>query len=133
MYDAASNRMIVFGGQNGGGAGGATYPEVWVLTNANGLGGTPSWTQLSPTGGPPPGQYGPTAVYDAVNNRMTVFGGAAQASGILTNAVWVLSHANGLGGTPAWTNIVANGAAGAPPARQNRDSVRSDRGGEARA
>jgi hypothetical protein len=33
------------------------------------------------------------------------------------NAVWTLSHANGLGGTPQWTNIVANGAAGSPPLR----------------
>ena len=41
---------------------------------------------------------------DVANNRMTVFGGAAQGSGIATNAVWVLSNANGLGGTPAWTN-----------------------------
>ncbi len=117
--DGAHNRMIVFGGQNGGGSGGGTYAEVWVLSNANGLGGTPSWTQLSPTGGPPPGQYGPTAIYDVANNRMTVFGGAAQGSGIATNAVWVLSNANGLGGTPAWTNLVAEGAAGAPPVRQN--------------
>jgi len=117
--DGAHNRMIVFGGQNGSGSGGGTYAEVWVLSNANGLGGTPSWTQLSPTGGPPPGQYGPTAIYDVANNRMTVFGGGAQGSGVPTNAVWVLSNANGLGGTPAWTNLVAEGAAGAPPARQD--------------
>jgi len=117
VYDPSSNRLIVWGGQDGGGSPGATYPEVWVLTNANGSGGTSTWSQLSPTGGPPPGQYGATAVYDAANNRMTVFGGGAQGTGNRTNAVWVLTNANGLGGTPAWTNLVPEGAVGSPPAR----------------
>src|ERR1019366_5193182 len=48
------------------------------------------------------------------NNRLTVAGGAAQGSGVPTNAVYVLTHANGLGGTPTWTNLVAEGAAGSP-------------------
>ena len=37
----------------GGYGEGANYNDVWVLQNANGLGGKPKWTQLSPTGGLP--------------------------------------------------------------------------------
>ena len=119
VYDAGSNSLIIFGGQNGGGCVvGCTYSDTWVLSNANGLGGTPAWTQLSPTGGPPPGQYGPSAVYDSVNNVMTVFGGDSGTTGKAVNSVWTLSHANGQGGTPVWTNIVAQGAPGSP---LNRD------------
>lgn len=115
-YDPASNRMVMFAGHNGGGFGGSTYSDTWVLSSANGLGGTPSWTPLTPTGGPPPGQYGTSFVYDAASNRLIVAGGAAFGTGVATNAAWVLSNANGLGGTPAWTNLVAEGAAGAPSA-----------------
>jgi len=120
VYDSATNRMIVFGGQDGSAFGCSTYPDVWVLSNANGLGGTPTWTQLSPTGGPAPGQYGASAVYDPVSNRMVVFGGmgfVGASCQVTTNAVWVLTNANGNSGTPAWINLIAEGAAGSPPAR----------------
>jgi hypothetical protein len=118
VYDPNSNSLIIFGGQDGGGCVvGCTYSDTWVLSNANGLGGTPAWTQLSTTGGPPPGQYGPSAVYDSVNNVMTVFGGDSGSTGKALNSVWTLSHANGQGGTPVWTNIVAQGASGSPPSR----------------
>ncbi len=123
VYDAANNRMIVFGGQNGSGSGGATFRQVWVLTNANGLGGTPAWINLGFTGGPPPGQYGASAVYDPVNNVMIVFAGAAHGTGAPTNAVWTLSNANGLTGTPVWTNTVANGATGSPQRRSFQTAI----------
>ena len=108
VYDAANNRMTIFGGE--------TPNDSWVLSNANGMGGTPAWTKLSPTGGPPKGTVAASAVYDPANNIMTVFGGANPLIAD-TNAVWTLSHANGLGGTPHWTNIVANGALGSPAKR----------------
>jgi hypothetical protein len=123
VYDATNNRMIVFGGQDGSGSGGSTFPEVWVLANANGLGGAPAWTQLSFSGGPPPGQYGASAVYDQANNIMIVFAGAAHGTGKPTNAVWTLSNANGLIGTPVWTNTVANGATGSPAKRSFHSAV----------
>jgi hypothetical protein len=119
-YDNANNRLIIFGGQTGGASSGSTYSDVWVLTNANGLGGTPAWVQLAPSGGPPPGQYAPTAVYDASSNSAVVFGGATKGTGVVANAVWRLSNANGLGSAPAWTNLVAEGAAGSPAARNRQ-------------
>jgi hypothetical protein len=120
IYDSNTNSMIVWAGQDGGGNGCSTFGDVWVLSHANGLGGTPNWTHLSTSGGTPPGQYFPTAVYDSVNNVLTTFGG----NGLVgthcgqTNAVWALSHANGTGGTPVWTNIVPQNAPGSPSNRQ---------------
>ncbi len=102
----------------------ATYSDVWVLSNANGLGGTPNWTQLSPTGGPPAGQYHSTAVYDSSNNIMTVFGGVGRVGTTCqpTNAVWALSHANNTGGSPVWRNLVAQNT-GSPVNRWQHAAV----------
>ena len=99
VYDPANNIMVLYGGNDDSGLRG----DVWVLSHANGVGGTPAWTQLAPSGAPAPrGQL--SAIYDATNNRMTIFGGQG-ASGALGD-VWVLSNANGVGGTPAWSQLV---------------------------
>lgn len=108
MYDATNNRMIVYSGDNGV----VDFTDVWVLSNANGLGGTPAWTQLSPTGSTPDAFDGASAAYDPARNTMIVFGGTN-----FGNSVWTLSNANGLTGTPAWTNLIGNGAAGSPKGR----------------
>lgn len=112
VYDPASNRMIVFGGNNCFTAGAQFYNDVWVLSNANGLGGTPTWTQLSPTGTIPPARESHTAVYDPGSNRMVIFGGGN--SGGILNDVWVLTNANGIGGTPTWKQLEPSGAS-VPP------------------
>jgi len=124
VYDPLSNQMILFGGQNGGGSWGYTYPEVWRLSHANGLGGTPAWSRVATAGTFPPGQALPAAAYDAANNRMTVFGGMAYGTGAGTNAVWALSNANGTElNPPTWTNVVAEGALGSPPAAGWREAT----------
>jgi hypothetical protein len=112
-YDLANNRMIIYGGDNQQ----VTFSDTWVLSNANGLGGAPAWTQLSPSGGPPKGQDSPSLVYDSANNVLIEFAGTKKDFGADTNSVWTLSRANGLGGAPVWKNIVANGAVGSPPKR----------------
>jgi hypothetical protein len=119
VYDATNNQMTIFGG----GDNTQSFSDVWVLSNANGLGGTPVWTQLSPGGAAPMGVFASSAVYDPANNIMTVFGGLNLAGTAATNGVWTLSHANGLGGAPQWTNIVANGKAGSPPKRAAHTAV----------
>jgi hypothetical protein len=117
VYDAASNRMIVYGGDNATGPSPALFGDVWVLTNANGLGGAPTWSQLSPAGGPPPARTEHSAVYDAANNRMIVFGGnESTPCGTGLNDVWVLANANGLGGAPAWSQL---SPAGGPPSARS--------------
>ncbi len=107
VYDPNTNRMIIFGGGDLSGF----FGDVWVLTDANGLavGGSPHWLQLSPTGGPGLRQA-QSAVYDAETNRMYIFAGDGTSGP--TNDVWVLSHANGLGGVPAWHQLMP---AGGPP------------------
>jgi hypothetical protein len=124
VYDAAGNRLIIYGG----GFSSTTFFDVWVLSHANGLGGTPAWQKLSPSGGVPFAGYSASAIYDPANNIMTVFGGYYRTSlspfgFVLCNYVWTLSHANGVGGTPQWTNIIANGAAGSPGKRTGHTAI----------
>jgi hypothetical protein len=67
IYDIANNRMIVFGGQDNFGY----QNDIHVLT----LGATPTWSTPTISGTPPAGRLGHTAVYDAANQQMVVFGG----------------------------------------------------------
>ncbi len=104
VYDPASDRMIVFGGRNHNGK---NLNDVWVLVNADGSGATPQWVNLIPNGaaGSPPARSGHSSVYDATNNRLIIFGGCSGSCVPALNDVWVLSNANGLGGTPVWTEL----------------------------
>ncbi len=104
VYDPATNRMIVFGGWNG-----PSYNDVWVLENANGVVGTPTWIPLSPdpdpvTGQPPVTRELHTAVYNPLTNRMIVFAGQTRPTNVTLNDVWVLTHASGLANEPPVAN-----------------------------
>jgi hypothetical protein len=128
-YDPSTNRLIVYGGSESlNGQGGCPcniYSDTWVLTNANGTGSQPPvWSQLSPTGTVP--TLGTAAfAYDSAQNKLIVYGGYDGASQPRTDT-WVLSNANGLGGTPVWTQLATVGtpqqsiaaAAGYDPATQ---------------
>jgi hypothetical protein len=117
FYDAMNNRMTIAGGFGPAG----NLNDVWVLTYANGLGGTPTWTQLSPAGGPPSANQDRSVTYDAASNRMTVFGGAVCCITAVYNETWILTHANGLGGTPKWIKL--NPAGTLPSARYSAVAV----------
>ncbi len=106
VYDAANNRMMVFGGNNAG----AYSSDVWVLTNANGLGGVPAWIQLNPAGTLTRENH--AAAYDPATNRMIVFGGDDPTG--IKNEIWILTNANGLGGSPAWMQVVTDGSLPVP-------------------
>jgi hypothetical protein len=121
VYDTSHNRMIVFGGLDAISSccpyNILDYNDVWVLSNANGHGGTPAWTQLQPQGSPPPPRSDHSAVYDSAGNNMYVFGGLSWSnqtqSYTALGDVWKLSNANGLGTTtPTWAQI---GQRGTPP------------------
>jgi hypothetical protein len=116
VYDPASDRMIVFGGRDGKGD---NRNDVWVLTNANGLGGQGQWINLIPNGakGSPGPRSGQSTAYDGLTNRLIIFGGCGGYCTPALNDVWVLTNANGLGGTPAWTQISPAGPL--PTARTN--------------
>jgi len=115
-YDPNTNTLIVFGGSN---CAGGFLNDVWVLSNANGQGGTPAWTQLQPSTAAPAAREGSTAVYDATNNILIIYGG--DAGGAPLGDVWTLSHANGSGGTPAWLQLQPTGTA--PVARTGHTAM----------
>ena len=102
-YDATNNRVIAFFPSNSG-------AQVWVLNNANGLGGTATWTMLLPTGTAPTMTGEASTVYDSPANQLIVYGGCSANCGSPLSGVYVLSHANGLDGTPSWLQSTTNPA-----------------------
>jgi beta-glucosidase len=119
FYDSASNSLVIFGGYQRS-TGNAPVNDVYVLTNANGLGGTAVWAQLSPSGPLPTGRANHSVVYDSSANRMVIFGGIPAASPPLNDA-WMLTNANGAGGTSSWAQIIPAG--GPPPVRYEHTAV----------
>ena len=116
VYDQANNRMTIFAGTNY-----ICCPnhqidknDLWVLANANGIGGTPTWTQQTPLGSLPAPRFGHSAVYDSANNRMLAFGGRDEGSSLTLGDSWQLTNANGMGGTPAWTQLTQLGTPPGP-------------------
>jgi len=116
VLDQLRNRLIVFGGR----AAGSLVSQVWVLSNANGVVGTPAWVQLATAGGPPAPRLGHTVVYDPASNRMIVFAGTTESARL--NDVWVLTNANGTeAGTPTWLSLAPSGPV--PPPRVGASAV----------
>lgn len=116
VYNPTTNRMIVFGGFHDFGAYALTN-DLWVLTNADGTGGKPAWIKLTPSGGPSVRWCFGGVAYDQANNRMIVHGGFDRP-GYCDSALhdtWVLTNADGTGGSPAWTQI----STGGPPLRNH--------------
>ena len=105
VYDPTHNVLIVYAGD----AGSPLFGDVWTLSNANGSGGTPVWSQQSPGGTAPAPRTGQSATFDSVNNRMTIFGGTT--STITFADTWILTNANGVGGVPAWSLLAVTGTA----------------------
>jgi beta-lactam-binding protein with PASTA domain len=112
-YDGVNNRLLVFGGYRWRGI---EYNDVWVLKNANGLGGAPEWQQLAPDGTAPDPRSSMPSHYDPNSNRLIVFGGLRQSvtPAAALDETWALSNANGLGGTPQWTRLASSGTGPGP-------------------
>ncbi|MBI3071700.1 MAG: hypothetical protein HYY84_06175 [Deltaproteobacteria bacterium] len=104
IYDSANKRMIVFGGSAGGSIG---RNDVWALALPNDYPSEPAWSEISPTGTKPNKRYGQSATYDAVNQRMLVFGGKDTDIGQTTNEVWALTLPDA--GTPEWQQLSTTG------------------------
>ena len=95
VYLPSTNTMTIFGGSD---INGAYSGDTWVLSHANGLGGTPTWTRLAfNTKVPVESSRWNSGVIDTVNNRMIMFGGGTSGTG--TDGplwtTWVLTHPNG--------------------------------------
>ena len=114
VYDPGTNKMIVFGGQYG-----ISQSQVWILDNANGLGGIPVWHPVPVSG--PPARQNHQSIYDPGSNRMIVIGGLlnqGNATPQPLNDVWVLTNANGTEPAPSkWLNVTPN-SANVPSPRQ---------------
>ena len=112
IYDHINinQRMIVYGGGSDGGSG-ARLTDVWTLS----LSGTPTWTQITPSGSAPPARIGHTAVYDSAQQRMIIFGGKSGSEFLNdTSALW-------LNGTPTWTELTPSGST--PAARIGHTAI----------
>jgi len=92
VYDPTNNIAIIYGGDKGNVS--TPYSDIWTVSHANGTGGTPVWTLLTPAGKAPNARTQLTATLDTANNRMTVFGGIKGTH--IAGDTWVLINANGL-------------------------------------
>ncbi|MBI1744998.1 MAG: hypothetical protein HYR55_00230 [Acidobacteria bacterium] len=99
VYDSANQRMIVFGG----GQGGALYGDVWSFGLVP---GSEDWTRMRPSGSPTPGQRQVTAAYDPENNRMVFYSGFGGERGFFNIDTWSLDLSTDDG---AWIRIQPSG------------------------
>ena len=104
IYDEPRNRYVFFGGFGFlSPSPGGLYHEIHSLS----LGDTPEWTEIVAVG--PGERHTPQWGYDPANQRMLVFGGYGHHYPNGPNEylydVWQLA----LDGTPAWTELFANG------------------------
>ena len=106
IYDTNRNRFIIWGGLAGNNTSNNTYfNDTWELkADAN---GEYQLTKLATTGTKPSARWLAAAVYDAVNDRMVIFGGDNGSSYL--NDVYALSFSGGADG--AWSSITPSGTA----------------------
>jgi len=82
--------MTIFGGAVRSGA----LNDTWVLSHANGIGGTSTWTRLTSSGRPPlPATRWNNGGFDSLNNRMIMFGGSFSEGPL--GSTWVLTDPSG--------------------------------------
>ena len=101
--DEARNRLIIYGG----GPYTGLFNDIWALN----LTGTPSWSRIDPSGGPPPPTWGPLAVYDSFGDRLIVGMGASDVNYTTNSNLFAVN----LAGPPVWTPFTPSGST--PPGR----------------
>ena len=106
VYDPTTNRLMIFGGA---GKDAEMFNDIWVLTNANGLGGRAKWVRVTPKGEAPIARYHHSAVFDPASNRMTIYGGYNDVLKTQSAELWVLQGANGLGQWAEWKQLRTRG------------------------
>jgi len=82
-YDELNQRMVIFGGDRDSTLN--LTDEMWGMR----LGATPGWSLMVPTGAKPTARFAHTSVYDAVNQRIVIYGGLDSTFTEL-NDVWVI-------------------------------------------
>lgn len=86
-YDAARNRIVLFGGQ----VSGVNQNDTWLFDGTN-------WTRVFPANSPVP-RYGHRMVYDAARQQVVLFGGHRGDTRL--NDTWVWDGTNWTQKTPA--------------------------------
>ena len=100
VYDAASGKVVMFGGIE---KGGALLADTWLYDP-----GANAWTQVTATGTGPSARGGHAMVYEPATGKVLLFGGKDD-SGVL-NDTWTFDVA-----TTTWTRLEP--ANGSPTAR----------------
>lgn len=108
VYDAAKDRMIIFGGSIDDSYAGGVNNDVWELT----LRGLPKWTKLTTSGVSPAARRNGTAVFDPLRNRMVIYGGAIPTPGVFLADAWSLDFNTD---PPTWSQLLPAGTV--PPGR----------------
>jgi galactose oxidase-like protein len=93
VYDSARDRFLLLFGYDGAHA----LSDVWELR----ISSTPAWRQLAPGGAAPASRAAEMCVYDAVRDRVLVFGGGTNSGNL--NDMWALNF--GGGGDGAWQSL----------------------------
>ncbi len=118
IYDAAGDRMVLFGGTRDWKAG---LDDVYALDLSGGVDGL-AWTKLEPTGRAPSRRFDHAAAWHPTLRWMVVFGGTRDGNRALSDA-FVLDVSTD---TPTWAPLDASGASPAasrgPAAAYSADS-----------
>jgi len=103
VYDAAGDRMLIFGGSTSDGYYGAKN-DVWELD----LHSTPVWKYVVVQGTLPPARRSGAAVFDPIRNRMIIYGGfdAVPNSDQFLADAWALDFNTS---PPVWSQLNPSG------------------------
>jgi hypothetical protein len=94
IYDPVRDRMIVYAGT----VSGSYYSrDMWALS----LSGTPTWSEVAPSGPVPPASNSPVVIYDPLGDRVIMTNGNSTSGIGEYTAVWSLP----LSGTLAWSQV----------------------------
>ena len=96
-HDAARNRFLIFGGGPD-----VILGDLWALT----LNGTPTWTQISPSGSAPLPSWGAVAAFDPVGDRLIVGMGSVDLTYTVNSSLYSVN----LTGPPAWSPLTVQGS-----------------------
>jgi hypothetical protein len=99
VYDAAADRVILFGGCSSG-FGPCPQGDFWAFDLK-----TNTWKELVATGAKPSPRSNPSLVYDAAGKRIMLYGG--QTQGGVSNEVWSYDLAGN-----SWTKLEIEGTPG---------------------
>ena len=92
VFDPTTQRVIIFGGQDGR----VALDETWAYSPS-----ADTWTKLDPTGSTPPTRYHFSMVWDPVSQRVIMFGGDKDVTNSqLLNDTWAYDPI-----ADSWTNL----------------------------